>query len=145
MDERTIDALMRKLPTTKYIWLGCFPADQLQESSRRPFLLVANHDPSHLPGTHWTAIYVGKRGEAEYFDSFAAPPPPLIADYLRKYEPVYANPVSLQASTETNCGHYSVLYCILKSFGFSMSKIVSHLSSVQNVDAYVYKLVNQLL
>lgn len=52
---------------------GVFPRDGLPKRGFRshPWGVIVNHDPSHLPGVHWVAIYRKAFGlPVEYFDSF---------------------------------------------------------------------------
>ena len=40
----------------KPFFLGVFASDELPSNPRG--VLISNTDPSHLPGTHWIAIYI---------------------------------------------------------------------------------------
>ena len=97
---------------------GVFAADRLPND---PCLLVCNTDPSHSPGENWVAIYVDEEGRyGEYFDSFGRPPPVTFRRYLDLdiacIGPIWSyNDVQLQSVASRFCGHYCVLYCILRS------------------------------
>ena len=102
---------------------GVYAADRLPND---PCLLVCNTDPSHKLGEHWVAIYVDEEGRyGEYFDSFGRPPPVTFRRYLDKHCMHWSyNDVQLQSVASRFCGHYCVLYCILRSRGINMRNIV---------------------
>ena len=94
---------------------GVFAADRLPND---PCLLVCNTDPHRL-GEHWVAIYVDNEGRyGEYFDSFGRPPSVTFRRYLDKHWSY--NDVQLQSVVSRFC----VLYCILKSRGMDMRRIL---------------------
>ena len=112
--ERAVRRRVRRLD-------GVFAADRLPNEPR---LLVCNTDPSYRPGQHWVVIYIDDEGRhGEYFDSFGRPPS--FRRYLDRHCMHWSyNDVQLQSVSSRFCGHYCVLYCILRSRGISMRSIV---------------------
>lgn len=72
-----------------------FAADELSKAARKVPRFV-NTDPISKTGQHWVAICVNRRNEADYFDSLAESPPPLIAEYLRQFKNVNYSQHKLQ-------------------------------------------------
>ena len=56
------EQIERELKDYKPLFLGVYSSDRLPTNRRG--LPISNTDPSHLPGTHWIAIYNdGQHGE----------------------------------------------------------------------------------
>jgi hypothetical protein len=106
----------------KPLFLGVFSSDNLPH---KPGLMVVNTDPAFMPGTHWIAIYNdGVRGE--YFDSLGMEPTPTFRQYLNTHCKHWTfNDKQLQSVTSRFCGHYCVLFCLLRCRGENMRRIVS--------------------
>ena len=64
---------INKLFKNNLNYLGTFPKDLLQSSSKNKFGLIINTDNSDMPGEHWVAIFKNNN-KVEYFDSFGLPP-----------------------------------------------------------------------
>ena len=69
-------------------FLGIYPIDRLPKTlphrNRKGSCFIVNTDPSHLPGTHWLAVYVGCN-LGEVFDSYGRPPPLRLQQWLAKH------------------------------------------------------------
>ena len=105
---------------------GVFAADELPD---KPRLLVANTDPASRPGRHWVCICV-ENGRGEYFDSFGRPPTVDFERYMDGHCSSWTfNRRQLQSVISRFCGHYCIYYCLLRSRGVDMSKIVNSLTS----------------
>jgi len=101
---------------------GVFSADTLPA---KPRLLVVNTDPALSPGRHWVCMYVDN-GRGEYFDSFGQPPTANFERYLNRHCTSWTfNNKQLQSVISRFCGHYCIYYCVLKSRGVDMPKIVN--------------------
>jgi len=91
-----------------------------------PSLFVCNTDNSNQPGTHWVAIYFSELGKCEYFDSYGLPP--LFSDVTQKLlkidQTFTYNEKRLQSFQTNVCGTYSIIYCMLKSRNYSLSRIL---------------------
>jgi hypothetical protein len=57
MNTKEIDALMRNAPSYR----GTFSRDTIPDVTG---LMIVNTDPSHLPGTHWIAIFIDPRRQS---------------------------------------------------------------------------------
>ena len=113
---------------------GVFSIDNLPD---KPRLLVCNTDPSDKPGRHWVCIHV-EDGRGEYFDSFGRRPTALFERYLNRH-------CSSWSVVSKFCGHYCIYYCMLRSKGVDMRKIVSSFSSDTGLnDALVHGFVCRL-
>ena len=111
----------------------------------KPRLLVCNTDPSDKPGRHWVCIHV-EDGRGEYFDSFGRRPTALYERYLNRHCSSWTfNDRQLQSVVSKFCGHYCIYYCMLRSRGVDMRKIVSSFSSDTGLnDALVHGFVCRL-
>jgi len=121
---------------------GVFSIDNLPD---KPHLLVCNTDPSDKPGQHWVCIHV-EDGHGEYFDSFGRRPTTLFERYLNRHCSSWTfNDRQLQSVVSKFCGHYCIYYCMLRSRGVDMRKIVSSFSSDTGLnDALVHGFVCRL-
>ena len=118
MDSVQIDALLQKDRRTRDIFRGVYPSDKLSESPVNG-LYIVNLDPSHLPGSHWVAIYVRDQF-AEYFDSYGLHPfIPNILKFLHPFT-LSRNRVQIQSFHSDICGEYCCLYALSKSLGHSL-------------------------
>jgi len=121
---------------------GVFSVDNLPD---KPHLLVCNTDPSDKSGRHWVCIHV-EDGHGEYFDSFGRRPTTLFERYLNRHCSSWTfNDRQLQSVVSKFCGHYCIYYCMLRSRGVDMRKIVSSFSSDTGLnDALVHGFVCRL-
>ena len=100
---------------------GVFSIDTLPEN---PHLLVCNTEPSDEAGRHWICIYI-KDDCGEFFDSFGRAPNSVFEQYMNCHCAVWTfNHKQLQSVISKFCGHYCIYFCILRSHGIDMSKIV---------------------
>jgi len=106
---------------------GVFSVDNLPEDPR---LLVCNTDPSDRPGRHWIAIYVDSEGRGDFFDSFGRRPNADFERYMNRHCLSWNfNDRQLQSVVSKFCGHYCIYFCIARSNGIDMRKIVRKLTS----------------
>lgn len=112
-------------------FLGVYASDQLPDISGIGHgCLVANYDPSHMPGTHWIAMCF-KGGRGYYFDSYGYGPDmddkilrdkTHFGEYIRRFsgeEPI-VNHIDLQGRHSDVCGEWSLTYCWACSRGHSI-------------------------
>ena len=80
METKDIYRALKSNNTTRDIFVGVYPSDKLpaisalylqSEDTKQAY--VINLDPSHLPGSHWVAVFCDHSGN-EYFDSYGLPP-----------------------------------------------------------------------
>ena len=128
MNTSQINSLLRNCKG----YIGAFARDLIPtviiKKTKKPTLLIVNTDPSHKPGEHWITIYLDSKGSGEYFDSYGLPPLHTeIINFLNKMCPLgYGfNPVTLQCTTCITCGHYCVLFVMLRSLGYSYCDYIS--------------------
>jgi len=109
--------LSRRLPDFD----GVFSIDTLPDD---PHLLVCNTDPSDKPGRHWICICIeDERGE--FFDSFGHRPIAAFERYMNRHCSYWTyNRKQIQSVVSRFCGHYCIYYCILRSKGIDMTKVV---------------------
>lgn len=73
--------------------------------------MIVNMDPSHLPGTHWLAVYISgnRRKPGEVFDSYGRVPPLTLQRWLNKYCTTWTfNKRFLQDPLSPLCGAYCI-------------------------------------
>jgi len=126
MDNWDIAKILRHMSATKNRFLGVFPAEKIpsrRDIQRYPCCFVANTDPSWLPGTHWVAVFVGKNGLIEYFDSYGRRPmsPKMRAFCGRDY--VY-NPKVVQSIFSQSCGQFCIYFLAQRCAGKSIEYII---------------------
>ena len=113
---------------------GVFAADALPDE---PHLLVVNTDPASRPGRHWVCICVENR-RGEYFDSFGRPPTTDFERYMDLHRSSWIfNRRQLQSVISRFCGHYCIYYCVLRSRGVDMPKIVSSFTTDTGLNMYL--------
>jgi hypothetical protein len=118
MDTLVIRKLLKNFPCFR----GVYPLDLIPNVKQRPLALIVNTHPSNKPGEHWVSIVIDNDGFGEYFDSFGLPPLHVeIIQYLDKNceNGWRFNPLALQNTKSTTCGHYCVLYVIFRCQGYS--------------------------
>jgi len=117
-------------------FLGVYAADELP--LKKPGGLIVNTDKRHLPGTHWIAIHVNKRGECEYFDSYGLPP--MVQEHIDYSEKCTINKKTLQSPFSSLCGHYCMLYLDSKFRGKSLNQFLKQFKqeNIYSNDAYAY-------
>lgn len=99
--------------TSKQIFLNVYARNELPNSiPHYPCSLIINSDTSNLPGKHWTAIYVTKYKDAEYFDSLNHPPSLDVALWMNRFSWKWKKviPYSIQSPFSLQCGGYVLYY-----------------------------------
>lgn len=93
---------------------------------RSRYFYIINLGDVELGGTHWTGLFLAGREGAFYFDSFGAPPPRAVADFMWQYVAplggghAYYSDGVIQNIHSGYCGQYVIL------FGRYMSELLSH-------------------
>lgn len=126
MNTAEIRVILRKI--CKDSFLGVFARDRLPTKlpPRRPLMLVCNTDAYKMPGKHWIVIYIGEDSQGEYFDSAGAPPLREFASFLDIFSNSWTfNDIKLQSVISFVCGHYCIMYCILRYLNYDMFDIVA--------------------
>jgi len=122
MDAIAIVKLLQRFPCFK----GVFALDKISQNCKNGSFII-NTDPSTKPGEHWVAVVI-KKGIGEYFDSFGNPPYHReILNFLERNcsHNWWYNPLCIQNTFSTTCGHYCILYVGLRCLGYSYNHFVS--------------------
>jgi len=105
---------------------GVFSIDTLPGDPR---LLVCNTHPFNKPGRHWIAIYI-RDGRGEFFDSFGRRPNIDFERYTNRHCMSWNfNDRQLQSIISKFCRHYCIYFCIRRTSGIDMRKIVRSFTS----------------
>ena len=114
---------------------GIFPMDKLNRIyKKRPIGIIINLDPSDMPGSHWTALYISSDNIAFYLDSFGLP---IIHNELYKFlrnhkvNKIIYNKYELQQMTSESCGAYSILFLKMMCNNFLFKEFLNLFSSNQ--------------
>lgn len=113
---------------TKKAFLGVYSRDLLPKYKlRKPCVVIANTDPSTLPGEHWTAFYLPKRGRGEFFCSFGNRP--LIPEFKQFLERNCKSYIScdrqLQGNFSEVCGQFSCVYLYCRLSGKTLRQFIN--------------------
>jgi hypothetical protein len=137
MNTSTINAYLAR--RCKGQFLGVFSSDTLPSVIRkRPALLVCNTDPSDRSGEHWICIYIDENRHGEFFDSFGRSAGMPFNNYMNTHCIHWTyNSTQLQSIISTYCGHYCVFYCLYRSRGIDMNRIVGMFTSDTGVNDYL--------
>ena len=127
--------LAQEDPTLVPYFVGVFASDCLPTSLHRqgPQAYVVNTDPHGRPGQHWLALWMPGDDTCEIMDSFGLlleqyGSRPLEAWLARHWKAVDTNHASLQALTSWTCGHYVLMYLMLKSRGETLTQFLNRFS-----------------
>ena len=70
MNSRTLEEIIRALPSASGVWGGVFSRDQTPNQVSFPCAYIFNTHPHNREGEHWICVYIDSNGVGEYFDSF---------------------------------------------------------------------------
>ena len=89
---------------------------------------VVNLDNSDSKGSHWVAVEIDNtKKESYYFDSYGIIP--IFADMFYALLNVSGrfqyNMTPLQSIDTIVCGHYCVLYCLLRARGYAFNDVIT--------------------
>lgn len=127
MNTLQIEKVLSRDPRTRSFFRGCFPADRIPHCEFYPYCMVVNTDPSHLEGSHWTAIFVPREDTIEYYDSFGMKPNAHISDYLKRFSQVLMNPASIQSPLSSACGRHAIYFLVRRCTGIRFEAIIQDL------------------
>ena len=102
-----------------------YPADKIPNLGSLPTLIVCNTDTSSKRGKHLIVLYVDKNRRGEFFDSFGRCPFEHFKIFLDEncVEWIW-NARQIQSVISKLCGHYCIFYCLYRSRGLDVRKIV---------------------
>ena len=100
---------------------GVFAVDRCPkpEKMSRSFSIIVNLSESHLPGSHFVAVYVNEDDYLYYFDSFAFPPPIynhhlmlFLAKWIRENRIISVMKWRIQSYESLFCGWFAASFCL---------------------------------
>ena len=117
-------------------FLGVFAADKIPDCAATTrataSCFVANTDPAHKAGQHWVAFYMPPSpARLEFFDSYGLTPGDYAFPHLPPEEHIFANRAVLQGLTSDVCGHYCMIYLLLRSRGATLFQVCGWLASIR--------------
>ena len=123
MNSLKINQILERDPFAKDIFYGVLARDQLPRNIKYPTSFVINTDVSSKPGEHWLAIFYDKNGVCEFFDPLGFSPKYYkLDDYLKKTSTkFYYNTQQMQGIFSKYCGHYCILYLLVKSRQYNLT------------------------
>lgn len=142
MDTKQLRQLLSFDRFTKLYFRGACAKNQLPTripSRHDPSIYIVNLDSSHLPGSHWIALYLDPKRGGEYFDSYGLKPIKECLYLLNQCPEIKYNNILLQDDTLV-CGQYCVIFAMLRSRGYSFLDIIRAFDHPLN-DAVVYNLI----
>lgn len=128
MNTLQIDKMLRRSPTTRGTYRGCFAADKIpsDHNGKYPQHMVVNMDTSNSYGSHWVAIYVCSPDEVEYYDSLGDWPPPsaYIQRFLAHFAHCKYNKWQWQSERSSACGKHAIYFLLRRCAGLSFEEIM---------------------
>ena len=107
------------------MFYGVYPADKIPNLRSLPALIVCNTDTSSKRGEHSIVLYFDKNRREKYFDSFGRCPFEHFKIYLdENFVEWIWNERQIQSVISKFCGHYCIFYCVYRSKGLDVRKIV---------------------
>ena len=85
--------------------IGIYSKDKLPKKCYVGGYIVNLEDNDAGSGTHWVSLYITKKKEILYFDSFGMPPSREIKEFVN-YKPRAINTIELQKKKSTPFGYY---------------------------------------
>ena len=147
MNTAQISHVLKSDKYTQVTFAATLPADMLPEAKidALPVAYVVNTDPSTKPGTHWLAIYIDRKRQGYFMDSFGWPPSAYgFTDFFkRNCASCTYNERRLQSDHTTVCGQYCIYFILRLCRYASVASILrpfEHTALLQN-DRYVHKIV----
>ena len=144
MNTREIDAILSPYP-----WYGgTLARDELPQNPQKHTFYIVNSDVSGRRGRHWFTLYIGEN-KGEMFDS--------VGDRIKSRKDIenflinntceyMYNTQRIQDHKSNTCGLYSIIYCMLRSTGYTMKDIINMFGSdLKKNDDIVKTLYNDLM
>ena len=134
---------MQHHPATRHSFGGVLALYQLPKRATKTCYVI-NLDESRESGSHWVAVYFGRSGIGEYFDSYGLPPYPItIRNFLNDNSVTWKyNSKQLQ---DVRTAIYCAFYLIMRSSGISMDRFISQFSNSRFLtnDRFVRNFITQ--
>lgn len=132
MDEIQIASVLSRDDILAPVFYGIYARDELATLNHPyPKAYIVNTDPAHKPGLHWVAMFFNTQGEGEFFDTFARfPAQKEFSQFLNRNASTWKwNSQIVQHPFSSACGPHCCFYLMLRSRGYSMSRIVNIFST----------------
>lgn len=147
MDTVEITHILSNDVHTGKCFLGVFPSNHVPlGKTKLPCCFILNTDPSWKSGSHWLAIYVDHKGNAEFFDSYGQLPSkyPAVQAFLRKYDDTCKfSTRQLQSTLSSTCGQFCLYFLLWRCRGVSFDCILRSFDHLQeNNDLLVTTFIN---
>ena len=125
MNTNEISDYLNRDPECSKMFYGVYPADKIPHLCSLPALIVCNTYTSSNRGEHCIVLYVDKNRRGEYFDSFGRYPFDHFTIFLdvNCVEWIWIER-QIQSVISKLCGHYFIFYCLCRSTGLDVRKIV---------------------
>lgn len=153
MNTIELTSILRKKIINGTDFIGTLACDQLTEIKvcNFPSMLIANTQPSTMPGEHWVAVYITKHKDGYFFDSFGNPPdyvdfPAEFNNFLKKNcVNVCYSSRQVQNFDSTTCGQHCVFFLCQIQKGMSYAKMINMYGDNLNFnDVMVSHFVNKI-
>lgn len=121
MNTRQLEKALKNHRDVRPYFKGVYACDRLPRTipKRSPAVLVANTDPSSLPGKHWVAYYFTSGDTVYYFDSSGLPPyNSSLQKLLRQRKRRCLVGRRIQGRDQT-CGYYCLYFILAMIRGYS--------------------------
>lgn len=90
--------------------VGVFSKDRLPNEKRTGSYIVNLQNEDDGGGTHWVVFKIFNNGKCCYFDSFGAPMPQEVNNWLTKFKPVGTSNRHIQDLKSEMCGYYCLAF-----------------------------------
>lgn len=119
--------LMQLLVPLSNHTVGVYPNDLIPQIWQKPIAFICNTDDSKKPGSHWISIYVNKKSEAFFFDSYGLEPYVTnIANLLRKNcKTVKFNDRQIQSESSSVCGQFCLMFLYYMTHGIDANSFLN--------------------
>lgn len=118
-------------------------SDQLDGICFRPSVYIVNIEPSFKLGSHWIAIVIPYKGNAEFFDSLGKPPwfyGTKFVNFLINNGPNYVyNSKRIQQSGTDTCGLYCLYFILRRCLGRTYQEILEPFKDNLSCNEYFIK------
>jgi hypothetical protein len=90
--------------------IGVFSKDRLPAEKRTGSYIVNLQNEDDGGGTHWTVFKIFENHKCCYFDSFGAPMPKEVNNWLLKFKPIATSNRHIQDLKSEMCGYYCLAF-----------------------------------
>ena len=148
MDTNQLINYLKSDHYSKHHFCGVLSIDKLPiRKVKRPCSFIINTHESSLPGEHWFAILIPRKGKIEYFYSYGLKPfKKEVYDFIKANNLKFIyNTKQIQDYGSENCGKYCIFYIYMRSRGFSLKDILNFFVSNKNLnDLFINALFNKI-